>query len=170
SPPRAPRRASPHRSWSRETRSPRRVSSSGPSLHGQVVVLGDRVREQPITHRPRAHQRFIARRRLHLEHQMLAHPHPGDLAEAQGVQSVLHRLALRVEQGGPRHHAHLDLERAHPWPPPSRSRGAIPRGGPNTSATAPLSAITIGPAMSVSSSSSSKKKPSSVARRIPYKM
>src|SRR2546426_6725754 len=39
------------------SRSPRRVSSRGPSVHGQVVVLGDRVREQPVAHHPRTGQR-----------------------------------------------------------------------------------------------------------------
>src|SRR5437773_12144033 len=92
---------------------------------------------------------------------MFAHAHPGDVAEAQGVQRVLHRLALGVEQGGAGHHAHLDAERAHPWPPRSRSRGAMPRGGgPDTSLTAAPSASTIRPARAVPPASSPKKEPS----------
>src|SRR6266699_1915832 len=137
----------------------------------EVVVFGDRVREEALAHRPRPLQRLVARRRLHLEHQVFAHPHAGDLAEPEGVQGVLDRLALRVEQRGPRHDAHFHPERAHPWLPPSRSRAPMARGGgPSISPPGAPSAITIGPAMSVSSSSSSKKKPSSVARRIPYTM
>src|SRR3989449_4423345 len=143
SPPPAPPPAFPRRSWTRETRPPRRVSSGGPSVHGDVVVLGHRVREQPVAHRPRPGERFVARRRLHFEHQMFAHAHPGDVAEAQGVQGVLHRLALGVEQGGAGHHAHLDADRAHPWPPRSRSFGAMPRGGgPKNSLTPAPSAST----------------------------
>src|SRR2546425_7352540 len=58
-------------------------------------VLGHRVREQPVAHRPRPGQRFVARRRLHLEHEMFAHAHPGDVAEAQGVRSEEHTSELQ---------------------------------------------------------------------------
>src|SRR5438270_815674 len=135
------------------------------SVDDDVVVLGDRVGEQAVAHGAGARQRFVARRRRDLEDQVLAHAHLGDLAEPQGVQGVLHGLALRVEQGGPRHDPHLDSERAHPCPP----RGAMPReGGAYASVSPSPFAITMGPAISASSSStSSEKRPSTVRRTWP---
>src|SRR5207245_792539 len=107
-----------------------------------------------------------------LEDEVLADAHPRHVAEAQGVQGVLHRLALGVEQRGARHHPDLDPVRAHLWPP----WGATPRadlggGGPYASSTRSPLLITIGPAISASSSSpASKKKPSIVARSTPEAM
>src|SRR5207247_4142994 len=102
----------------------------------EVVALGDRVREQPVAHRARPRQGAVAARGAHPEDEVLADAHPRYVAEAQGVQGVLHGLALGGEQRGARHHPDLDPVRAHLWPP----WGATPRadlggGGPYASAT-----------------------------------
>ena len=83
---------------------------------------------------------------------MLADPHAPDFAEAKRVQRVLHRLPLWVEQRGTRHDANLDTVAAHDAvPPPGGERPRV--RGPKASPIDPPSVITIGPAISASSSS-----------------
>src|SRR5947208_4784579 len=94
------------------------------------------------------------------------HHHP----EAERVQRVLHRLALRVEQRRARHHAHLDAVAGHDAvPPPGGERPRVRCG--KVPPVDPPSVITMGPAISASSSSeASRNRPSTLARKTPYAM
>ena len=113
--------------------------------------------------RPR--QCFLPRPGLYVEHQMLAQPHPPDLAEAQSVQRAFHCLPLGIEQRRAGHHANLDAEGAQS----TRPRGSMPRErSPISSAPGSPSVITIGPAISASSPSlSSSRNPRNTARSTP---
>ena len=82
------------------------------------------------------------------------------------VMAAAIRLALRVEQRRPRHHAHFHAVRGHAGPP---GEGEMRRSSPsNGSGSGGPSVITIGPAISASSSSSgSLIKPRRAARSTP---
>src|SRR5207237_1355815 len=86
------------------------------------------------------------------------------------VRARLPRGRAWVEQRGTRHDANLDTVAAHDAvPPPGGERPRV--RGPKASPIDPPSVITIGPAISASSSSeASRKKPRTVARNTPYAM
>ena len=83
-------------------------TNSSVGLHLDLVVLGHRVGQQPVAHQPCP--RLASSRDLASTSISMARPdmHRAGLGEAQGVQRVLHRLALRIEQAGAGHDADVD--------------------------------------------------------------
>ena len=97
-----------------------------------------------------------------------ADPDGGGVAEAEGAEGVLHRLALRIQQAGPRHDSNV-------YPVAHRSSGSCRRSpqafrrswvrGGSSGASPSARCSAIGPA-----GSGRSIRPSTVARAIPKPM